>query len=266
MRRLNVRVLHADNPGLMTGDGNWTYLIPGAAPVLVDAGDGRAAHLDALAAEAPAGPAIVAVTHAHRDHVAGAPAIAERWPDARFHKWPWPEKDAAYQVGWRPLAGGERLPTAEGDLHVIHTPGHAPDHVSLWHEASRTAFTGDLLTLGSTVVILASQGGRLADYLTSLERVRALRPARLLPAHGPPVDAPDVLIQRYLDHRRQREEQVIAALHDGCGTVDALVGRIYPHVPPVSVPMAGESVRAHLQKLADEGRATRADDRWTMLP
>ncbi len=72
--------IHAANPGPMTGDGNWTYLIGGSRPVLIDAGVGHASHLDAIASAAPSGPSQVVVTHAHSDHITGAPAIHQRWP------------------------------------------------------------------------------------------------------------------------------------------------------------------------------------------
>ena len=68
---------------------------------------------------------------------------------------------------------------------ALHTPGHSPDHLVFWHERSRTAFTGDLVIPGSSVTIHTGRGGNLAEYLQSVERVRSLRPARLLPAHGP---------------------------------------------------------------------------------
>jgi len=152
---VNLIPLHAGNPGPMTGRGNWTYLIPGSAPVLIDAGVGEAPHLDALFAHVPSGPAQVLVTHIHPDHASGAPAVAQRAPAATFLKFPWPARDAEIPVPWQPLADGDVVDTGEGPLQVVHTPGHAPDHVILWHETSGTAFTGDLLVLGNTVVIPA---------------------------------------------------------------------------------------------------------------
>ena len=196
----------------MTGSGNWTYLLPGSSPVLIDAGTGRAGHLDALFAQAPDGPAVVLVTHGHPDHASGAPAIAARAPRARFAKFPWPDRDALVAVSWTALADGERLDTGAGPLEVVHTPGHSPDHVVFWHTPSRTAFVGDLLVQGSTVVIPASHGGSLTQYLASLERVAGLRPARALPAHGPVIDDPLGLIAHYVAHRLHREQQILEAL------------------------------------------------------
>lgn len=255
--------LHAGNPGPYTGDGNWTYLIRGARPVLIDAGVGEPAHLDAIAAEAAGELAEVLVTHGHSDHAAGAPAIQLRWPSVRLSKMPWPDRDA--EVAWTPMADGDTVMTGAGPLEVLHTPGHSPDHLALWHAESRTVFVGDLLQMGTTVFIPASSGGSLADYLTSLNRLLKLAPVCAWPAHGPVIEDPVALIHYYLDHRRQREEQVLSALADGLATVEAITERIYTALAPALTPMARESVLAHLVKLEGEGRALRGEGRWSSV-
>jgi len=231
--------------------------------LLIDAGVGESAHLEAIAAAAPLGPGEVVVTHAHTDHVNGAPAIQSRWPDAKFAKTPWPERDGS--VPWRPLADGDEVWSGAGPLEVLHTPGHAPDHIALWHADSRSAFVGDLLVLGSTVFIPASTGGSLADYLASLARLLALSPVRAWPAHGPVIEDPMALIAKYVEHRRQREAQVLTALAEGLATVEAITERIYTSLVPALAPMARESVLAHLIKLEGEGAAVRADVDWSIV-
>src|SRR5690606_6139431 len=147
---VNVKPIHAGNPGPMTGDGNWTYFFPGDAPVLFDAGVGFPAHIDAVAAVAPDGPARVVVSHAQPDHASGAPALGERWPRASFSKVLWRGHDPA-GPRWQPLADRATIAIGDGELQVVHTPGHTPDHVTLWHEPSRTLFGADLMQLGNTV-------------------------------------------------------------------------------------------------------------------
>jgi glyoxylase-like metal-dependent hydrolase (beta-lactamase superfamily II) len=261
---VNVLSLHAANPGPYTGAGNWTYLIPGDRPLLIDAGVGRAEHLEAIAAAAPDGPALVVVTHAHPDHASGAPALAARWPAAVFSKMPWPEQDPA-ALAWAAAADGDRIATGEGDLEVVHTPGHAPDHLVLWHEPSRTLFGADLMQLGNTVGIPASSGGDLAAYLRSLRRVQALKPLRVLPAHGPVIDEPLALIEHYLAHRHHREVQILSALEAGLDTVAAITARIYTGLNPQLGPLARESVLAHLIKLQQDGLARRDGDSWVSV-
>ena len=256
--------LHAANPGPMTGQGNWTYFIPGREPVLIDAGTGLPSHLQAIADARAGGPGHVLVTHAHADHASGAPAIAARWPGAVFSKYPWPGRDEKYQVTWHALADGDRMAAGDDEVEVVYTPGHAPDHVAFWHAGSRTLFAGDLVTPGTTVVILASHGGSLSQYLASLNRVLALRPARLLPAHGPPIDDPAAVITGYLAQRQMREDQIVSALGASVGTIGAIVDRIYQGLSAPLVPMARESVLAHLRKLEDEGRAALVGDEWIL--
>ena len=262
---MNATRIHAANPGPFTGEGNWTYVVPGTPPLLVDAGVGLPDHVAALAALVPDGPLRVIVTHAHPDHASGAATLAARWPEATFHKVPWPARDGEAGVVYQPLEDGALLETAEGTLEVLHTPGHAPDHVALWHEPSRTLLGGDLLQLGNTVAIPASNGGDLTAYLRSLRRVQALAPARVLPAHGPVIDDPLGLIAHYLAHRHQREVQVISALEARIDRVEAIADRIYTGLTPHLGTLARESVLAHLVKLERDGFARREGERWALL-
>ena len=256
--------IHASNPGPFTGAGNWTYLFPGSSPVLFDAGVGHADHVAAIAAAAPDGPARAIVSHAHPDHASGAPALAARWPSIAFAKVPWIGKDDS-AIAWQPIVDGEIVETGEGPLQVIHTPGHAPDHIALWDAGSKTLLAADLMQLGNTVSIPAEQGGDLTAYLRSLRRVQALAPVRVLPAHGPVIDDPLALIDQYLKHRHQREVQVLSALEAQLDTVERIAERIYTSLTPQLVPLARQNVLAHLIKLEHEGLTRRDGNRWLLL-
>lgn len=256
--------LHAGNPSALTGAGNWTYFLPGRHPVLIDAGVGHASHLDAVALARSEGPGHVLVSHAHGDHIAGVAALATRWPDSRFSKMPWPERDATHPVQWHLLRDGDMIAAGDEELEAIHTPGHAPDHLAFWHPSTRTLFSGDLVVAGTTVVIPASMGGSLTAYLRSLERLLSFDPARLLPAHGPPIDQPELLIRQYIAHRHEREQQVVAALASGLSSTDAVVDRIYVGLADALVPMARESVLAHLHKLEGDRKVRREGQEWAL--
>lgn len=270
MRELSVIVLDARNPSPLTGRGNNTYLIVGAdrRATLIDAGIGDPEHLaeiDQQLAVAGARLDRVLVTHGHSDHASGAPALAAAYPDADFAKYPWPAEDARYRVVWESLSEGQTIPVGGDSIRVVHTPGHSPDHVVFWHEASRAAFTGDLLIPGGSVMINWSRGGNVADYLASIQRLLALAPATIWPAHGRRVDGPAtmMLLTGCLEHRRMREGQVVAALQDGRATVQAIAESIYDGLDPALMAAARETVRAHLEMLKAEGRAREDAGRWT---
>jgi len=233
-------LIPADNPSEWTGPtGNNTWLLLGAEPALVDAGTGKPSHVEAVArALEGAALARVFVTHWHPDHVSGLPALRDRWP-----------RLAVIESAGPPVSAGD------GVLEILPTPGHAPDHLCFYDREAGDLYCGDLARRGGTIVIPVSKGGDLRAYLASLRLVRDLNPTRLLPGHGPIVDDPIALIDEYIAHREQREQQILKAILDGARTVPDIVRVVYPALPESLSAAAADSVRAHLVKLRDEGRA-----------
>jgi glyoxylase-like metal-dependent hydrolase (beta-lactamase superfamily II) len=235
----------AFNPGPYTGDGNNTWLLDGVLPTLIDAGTGRAEHLDAVQAALGPRPLVrVIVTHGHPDHASGLPALKARWPGLDVMKWRLPGDDPC-----SPLEDGQTVHAGDRLLRVLFTPGHAPDHVSLWDEASREAYTGDMVIRPGTVLIPAGKGGNLRDYLESLARLASLHPLRFFPGHGPTIENPGVVVEEYIAHRRAREQQVLACLEAGLTTTDAIVARLYPGLTAERLQAAVMTVQAHLEKI-----------------
>lgn len=250
-------LLSAFNPSPLTGPGNNTWLLDGAEPALIDAGVGVPAHVDAVAA-ALGGRALrrVLVTHGHSDHASGVPALKARWPSLEACKWVVPGDAPGVPgdaPGWTGLADGQRIRAGDADLTVVHTPGHALDHVCFWNADTRDLYAGDMVVRGTTVMIPAGRGGGLRAYMTSLERLAALQPARIFPGHGPVIEDPLALIAEYLEHRRMREAQVAACLREGLADPAAIVARLYPGLSPGLQSVAGATIEAHIQKLREDG-------------
>lgn len=275
--RLSERVIRvtANNGSLMTGPGTNTYLLAapgGSAWAVIDPGPADPAHVDAVLAAAPGPIRWIFVTHTHLDHSPAAAPLKQRtgavtlgrvadhpmWQDAGF-------------VPDVPLVGGERHALGEPGgpgctLRVIHTPGHASNHLCFLLEEEQTLFTGDHVMQGSTVVINPPDGD-MAAYLRSLNELQREALAWLAPGHGFLMDQPRRAMQAIVAHRLAREAKVAAAVAAlGPATPEQLLARVYADVPPKLHPMALRSLTAHLLKLAAEGRCREVDGAWEVTP
>lgn len=250
-----VRLVRADNPSPMTLEGTNTYVVGDAANVIViDPGPDDARHL-ANVKDAVGGANVVGIflTHWHHDHSEGVRSFSAAL-GAPVGSW------SPLEPGEIPLHDGERAGADGVFLTAIHTPGHSSDHLSFWLDEERALFTGDHV-LGRGTSVVAHPDGDMARYMDSLEKIRVLQPVRLYPGHGPVVEDPRPVLDYYIAHRVEREQQVLDTMP---GTVEELVERIYADVDRSLHPVAALSVRAHLAKLADEERArTDAGGRWS---
>jgi len=135
---------------------------------------------------------------------------------------------------------------------VLATPGHSGDHLSYLHLPSRDVLTGDLV-LGRGSSMVAHPDGSVGAYLASLARLASLRPARLLPGHGPVVLDSGRKLAEYGGHRRERTAQVHAAIESGVSSVGDLLDAVYGELPPGVRQAAELSLLAHLKHLEDLG-------------
>ena len=249
-----LRYRIAPNPSPMTLDGTRTYLVGEKRVALIDPGSSSGAHLDALANDiADARLEAVLVTHEHPDHATGAQDLA-----ARF--------DAPVRgLGAGTLREGDEIATDAGPLRALHTPGHTPDHVAFdWREGG-AIFVGDLMMGGQWTSLVAPPEGDLADYLRSLQRLRSLDRRTLIPAHGPAFSDAAAAIDAYVQHRMDRQRQVIDALSGGPADADAILARVYgSEVQPELRAAARAALDAYLAHLEADGRIQRRGTNWAL--
>jgi ribonuclease/clavin/mitogillin len=196
------------------------------------------------------------LTHLHPDHVGGANHLKEkRGLRVAAHPITARDLDGIVKVE-RTFEVNERLELhgkPGWDLRILHTPGHARGHVCIFEERNGSLITGDLMAGFGTIVIDPPEG-HMATYFDSLKRMHALPVTALFPAHGPVVANAKVKIQEYLDHRVDREKNILAVWRRGSREPSAIVKEVYTEVPPAMHGLAERSVIAHLEKLREEGQ------------
>jgi glyoxylase-like metal-dependent hydrolase (beta-lactamase superfamily II) len=175
-------------------------------------------------------------------------------------------QQAAEAVPDLPAADGAVLGVGGLSLEVVHTPGHTLGSICVYIRAERALFTGDTALGLGTVAISPPPYGDMALYLQSLERLKAFDASLMLPGHGRPVEDVARKLQELIDHRHEREEQVLHLLADGKTTPRAMLGAIYPELDRRILPMALRQIDAHLAKLRDDGRAEPAGEgEWRVV-
>jgi glyoxylase-like metal-dependent hydrolase (beta-lactamase superfamily II)/8-oxo-dGTP pyrophosphatase MutT (NUDIX family) len=299
----NLQRLTAPNPGFMTGPGTNSYLVgdPTTGHIVIDPGPDEPAHIERLWREAGGDIRAIVCTHSHPDHSPGAARLQSLCREAGLHAGRDVGRDIERGVSHgvppilglpsastsrensrftpeRALADGERitLTTGAGDtvhtLRVVHTPGHAANHLCLVLEEDGLLVSGDHILNGSTTVI-DPPDGHMGDYLASLDKLGRLCDEHqidfILPAHGyvigdlrrsadnpsaPVEGGAKAAIEHLKAHRLAREAKVARAMQaKPQGTADDWVKLAYDDVPERLWPVAKRSLLAHVQRIQSLG-------------
>ena len=205
----------------------------------------------------------ILITHGHGDHIGGLDRLQEAMGcPVRCHPKLAPllaqRLDPRFVVK---LRSREIIPTGGGiSLRVLFTPGHEDDHVAYYLAAGRVIFSGDTI-LGNS----SSSVRNLKQYMTSLELLARQRPAIICPGHGQVIHNATARVERYIEHRQQRECQVVAALAAGARTVDQIVRVVYPRNLRNNLRgAAARNVRTHLVKLIADKRVIEDTSSYSM--
>jgi glyoxylase-like metal-dependent hydrolase (beta-lactamase superfamily II) len=244
---VEIRSITAPNPGPFTLDGTRTYLLGETA--VLDPGPAIESHIAAIRAAMPRLDTIL-ITHRHADHAPAALPLREMTGAQII------APDGVLAETDRIVRGGEQLLIGEGAMKVIATPGHTREHVC-YLTAGGDLFSGDTI-LGEGTTAIFPPDGDMADYLRSLRLLRSKEPRRIFPAHGPTRDDAVALIDHYIEHREERERQILSALGKKPLDLSQLRERIYPALDSRLAGAAEVQLTAHLIKLENERRVTRS--------
>lgn len=169
--------------------------------------------------------------------------------------WKFPRQDTAEDYGelkFLELKNGQEFDLGYGiKLKVYHTPGHTTDHVILYNEANRALFSGDCI-LGEGTAIFED----LYDYMKSLKLILQLNPSVIYPGHADVIDDPVERIEYYINHRNERERQILDAIVSSDEPLNdmGIVKIVYATTPKHLWPAAAVNVHQHLIKLKKEGK------------
>jgi len=260
-----VRRLLAPNPSMMTGPGTNTYLLGSKEIAVIDPGPAMPKHVDAIQELADGPIKWILVTHTHPDHSPAAALLAKATGAEQFGRMP--PKGRNQDQTFKPdhmLADGGTFATEEFSLQVIHTPGHASNHLCYLHTGHNLLFTGDHIINGSTVVIDPPDGS-MGDYLRSLERLKEISMDAILPGHGEIMEQPQEAVAWLINHRLEREKKVIGVLREQPdSTSRELVRRVYEDVDEKLHDLAEHSLLAHLIRLEEELHVRLENGRWRL--
>ena len=268
-----VRRVVANNPSPFTFKGTGTYLIGHGNVAIVDPGPDQPEHIEAVL-RAVRGETVthILVTHTHMDHVPATPAIAK----ATGAK--------VYSFGPHPRAPGDAKPEQDGDLafapdiklddgdvvegagwnvEAVHTPGHISNHLCFAVREDAALLSGDHV-MGWSPAVISPPDGNMADYFASLRKLLPREETLYIPTHGAEIRDPAPFVHAYIEHRLNREAQILARLKDGPKTIPEMVALNYADTPHHLHAAAGRSMLAHLIQMVKDGRVRTEDGRATI--
>ena len=247
-----IRRITAGNGSVFTGPGTNTYLVGNEEVTVIDPGPAMEKHIDIIIKNAKNIKQIL-VTHTHPDHSPGTRLLIEKLevPSYGMITTSTKNQDTTFKPR-RILTDGELIEEKEFTLEVVHTPGHASNHLCFVLKEEKYLFSGDHIMSGSTVVI-GPPDGNMKQYIESLEKLKKHDVEKIAPGHGDILDNPHQVADWIISHRLEREKKVFEALKDvSRGTPDSLVEKVYADVDSSLFPIAKASLLAHLIKLEED--------------
>lgn len=287
MSPLVQRVI-AKNPSKFSYHGTGTYIVGTKNVVVVDPGPTLDSHRDALATALDGRNVVgIVVTHCHSDHSPLTQWLHEETQAPRYaigpHKVydgfieeddhdsseddPAEKKESAEERETIDLAfmpdiavvdGEWFLKTSEFSLQAVATPGHTSNHLAIAMDTENALFTGDHV-MGWSTTVVSPPDGDMRQYFDSMQKVIGRTDSILWPTHGGPITDPQPFLRAYLEHRLQRERQIIEQISLGNNTIPGIVKVLYASIDKKLHRPARRSVWSHLRKLVDDGEVVTTD-------
>jgi glyoxylase-like metal-dependent hydrolase (beta-lactamase superfamily II) len=260
-----IRRVIAENPSPFTLYGTGTYILGNGRVAVIDPGPADPVHIEAIL-EATRGETIshVLVTHTHMDHSPGCALLREH-SDAPTYAYG-PHGAGKLEEGVPVEEGGDMdfLPdkrVGHGDIieggdwsvECVYTPGHTSNHMCYQLREDSALFTGDHI-MGWSTSIISPPDGDMSAYMKSLDLMLERDDRVYWPTHGPCIDDPKGLVRAFIEHRRERETQILECVRKGVGSIRDMVPLMYTSTPEFMYPAAARSVLAAVEYLVSQGQ------------
>ena len=254
-----VKRVIAKNPGPFTYTGTGTFIVGTKELAVIDPGPIDNNHLNAIIkACGKSKISHIIITHTHNDHSplskplqkkTGAPiySFLNKKMDTKTDN----QFEEGYDNSFKPdviIKDGDLIKGYDWTLEAIHTPGHTSNHMCYSLAEESILFSGDHVMGWSTTVIVPPDGD-MDEYLKSLEKLLDRQHQMYLPTQGTQIDDPHDLVNKYIEHRNNREDQIIKVIKSGSSMISEMVKIIYSDVDPGLHPAASMSTLAHLNRM-----------------
>lgn len=267
-----VERILAPNASPMTFRGTNSYLYGQESLALIDPGPDSPPHRRALqTAINGRNVSAILVTHSHLDHSPlakplgqelGVPvygfgnSTAGRSAVMQALTLPVTEGGEGVDQGFMPdicLADGGKITGTQWSLTALHTPGHFSNHMCF--SDGSLLFSGDHV-MGWASSLVSPPDGDLTQFMASCRKLLNRTETLYLPGHGAPIEYPRSRVRWLIDHRLQREKQILNQLQNGHTSAYEITENLYSDIPKALHPAALRNVFAHLVDLHQHGRIT----------
>lgn len=259
-----IRRVIANNPSPFTLHGTGTYILGSGEVAVIDPGPADPNHIDAIV-RATQGETIthVLVTHTHLDHSPGC-ALLQEHTDAPTYAYG-PHGAGKIEEGVPVEEGGDMdfvpnelvrhgdvIEGGDWSVECVYTPGHTSNHMCYQLREEKALFTGDHVMGWSTSIISPPDGDMMA-YMGSLELLLERGDEVFWPTHGPCISEPKPHVRAFIEHRQEREAQILECVGNGIGNIRKMVPLMYTELPEFMYPAAARSVFAAVEYLVKRG-------------
>ncbi|RZO69822.1 MAG: MBL fold metallo-hydrolase [OM182 bacterium] len=255
-----IRRVVANNPSPFTFHGTGTYILGTGKVAVIDPGPDDDQHIQAiLQGLGDESISHILITHTHMDHspgarplqaICGAPTYAYG-PHGAGKIEQGVQVEEGGDMDFVPdhlVRDGDIIAGGDWSVECVYTPGHTSNHMCFQLREQRALFTGDHV-MGWSTSIISPPDGDMAAYMDSLHRLLERDDDTYWPTHGPEISEPRALVRAFIEHRREREQQILDCVAGGTQLISQMVPLMYRDTPEFMYPAAARSVLAAVEYL-----------------